>query len=42
MPNADFSKWIQPSDIVNLVLSLTAERTRQITGTAIPIGRPNV
>ena len=42
MPNADFSKWIQPSDVVNLVLSLTAERASQITGTAIPIGGPNV
>jgi NAD(P)-dependent dehydrogenase (short-subunit alcohol dehydrogenase family) len=38
MPNADFSKWIQPSDVVNLVLSLTADRASKITGTAIPIG----
>jgi 3-oxoacyl-[acyl-carrier protein] reductase len=42
MPNADFAKWIQPSDVVNLVLSLTAERASHITGTAIPIGGPNV
>jgi len=42
MPNADFSKWIQPRDVVNLVLSLTADRASKITGTAIPIGGPNV
>ena len=42
MPNADFSKWIQPRGVVNLVLSLTAERASKITGTAIPIGGPNV
>jgi NAD(P)-dependent dehydrogenase (short-subunit alcohol dehydrogenase family) len=42
MPNGDFSKWIQPSDVVNLVLSLTAERASQVTGAAIPIDGPNV
>src|SRR5467141_4923011 len=42
MPNADFSKWIQPRDVVNLILSLTTERASKITGTAIPIGGPNV
>jgi NAD(P)-dependent dehydrogenase (short-subunit alcohol dehydrogenase family) len=42
MPNADFLKWIQPRDVVNLVLSLTADRASKITGTAIPIGGPNV
>ena len=42
MPNADFSKWIQPRDVVNLVLSLTADRASKITGTAIPIGGPDV
>jgi NAD(P)-dependent dehydrogenase (short-subunit alcohol dehydrogenase family) len=42
MPDADFSKWIQPSDVVNLILSLTAQRTSRVTGAAIPIGGPNV
>jgi NAD(P)-dependent dehydrogenase (short-subunit alcohol dehydrogenase family) len=42
MPNADFLKWIQPRDVVNLVLSLAADRASKITGTAIPIGGPNV
>jgi len=42
MPNADFSKWIQPKDVVNLVLSLTTERASQVTGAVIPIGNHNV
>ena len=42
MPDADFSKWIQPSDVVNLVLSLTTERASRVTGEAIPIGGRNV
>ena len=42
MPNADFSKWIQPKDVVNLVLSLTAERASQVRGAVIPIGSQNV
>jgi NAD(P)-dependent dehydrogenase (short-subunit alcohol dehydrogenase family) len=42
MPNADFSKWIQPKDVVNLVLSLTSERASQVTGALIPIGNHNV
>jgi NAD(P)-dependent dehydrogenase (short-subunit alcohol dehydrogenase family) len=42
MPNADFSKWIQPRDVVNLVLSLTTERVSQVTGAVIPIGNHNV
>ena len=42
MPNADFSKWIQPRDVVNLVVSLTTERASQVTGAVIPIGNHNV
>ena len=42
MPDADFSKWIQPSDVVNLVLSLTTERASRVTGEEIPIGGRNV
>jgi len=42
MPNADFSKWIQPMVVVNLILSLTTERASRVTGTAIAIGDPNV
>jgi NAD(P)-dependent dehydrogenase (short-subunit alcohol dehydrogenase family) len=40
MPNADFSKWLQPSDVADLVLWLCDERAGHITGTAIPIDGP--
>jgi NAD(P)-dependent dehydrogenase (short-subunit alcohol dehydrogenase family) len=42
MPNADFSKWLQPSDVADLVLWLSDERAGHITGTAIPIDGPTV
>jgi NAD(P)-dependent dehydrogenase (short-subunit alcohol dehydrogenase family) len=42
MPNADFSKWIQPKDVANLILSLTAERASQVRGAVVPIGGQNV
>src|SRR5258708_28113161 len=42
LPNADFSKWIQPSGVVNLVLSLTTERASRVTDAPIPICCPNV
>jgi NAD(P)-dependent dehydrogenase (short-subunit alcohol dehydrogenase family) len=41
MPNADFSKWLQPRDVADLVLWLSDERAGHITGTAIPIDRSN-
>ncbi len=37
MPNADFSKWLQPSEVADLVLWLRDERAGHITGTTIPI-----
>ena len=37
MPGADFSKWVQPADVADLVLWLADERAGHITGTAIPI-----
>lgn len=42
MPSADFSKWVQPSDVANLTLWLADERAGHITGTAIPIDGSNV
>jgi NAD(P)-dependent dehydrogenase (short-subunit alcohol dehydrogenase family) len=38
MPDADFSKWVQPSAVADLLLWLADERAAQITGTVIPIG----
>jgi len=41
MPNADFSKWLQPSDVADVVLWLCDERASHITGTTIPIDGPS-
>lgn len=37
MPKADFSKWVQPRLIAELVLFLASDRASQISGAAIPI-----
>jgi NAD(P)-dependent dehydrogenase (short-subunit alcohol dehydrogenase family) len=37
MPNADFSKWVQPTDVAELVLRLSDERIRHFTGVTVPI-----
>jgi NAD(P)-dependent dehydrogenase (short-subunit alcohol dehydrogenase family) len=37
MPNADFSTWLNPRRVAELVIWLTDDRAGQITGTAIPI-----
>jgi NAD(P)-dependent dehydrogenase (short-subunit alcohol dehydrogenase family) len=36
MPNADFSKWLKPQDLANVVLFLCSEDAKVITGAAIP------
>jgi NAD(P)-dependent dehydrogenase (short-subunit alcohol dehydrogenase family) len=41
MPKADFSKWLKPRDVADLVLWLVDQRAAHITGTAIPIDSPN-
>ena len=41
MPGADFSKWLQPADVADLILWLADERAAHITGTAIPIDGPS-
>ena len=42
MPGADFSKWVQPGDVADLVLWLAGDRAAHITGTAIPVDGSNV
>ena len=37
MPGSDFSKWVQPADVADLVVWLADERAAHISGTAIPI-----
>lgn len=41
MPDADFSKWVQPKHVADLVLWLSDERARHVTGIAAPIEAPN-
>jgi NAD(P)-dependent dehydrogenase (short-subunit alcohol dehydrogenase family) len=41
MPGADFSKWLQPAEVADMVLWLADERAAHITGTAIPIDGAN-
>ena len=36
MPNADFNKWVEPDDLANVVLFLSSEEAKTITGAAIP------
>jgi NAD(P)-dependent dehydrogenase (short-subunit alcohol dehydrogenase family) len=42
MPAADFSKWVQPSEVADLVLWLADEKAAHITGTAIPVDASRV
>src|SRR5215470_6700170 len=37
MPEADFSKWVQPKDVADLILSLSDTRMRKFSGVAVPI-----
>lgn len=41
MPKADFSKWVKPQDVADLVLYLADDRASQISGTAIPVRASN-
>jgi NAD(P)-dependent dehydrogenase (short-subunit alcohol dehydrogenase family) len=36
MPNADFTKWINPEDLSNVILFLCSDDSRIINGSAIP------
>ena len=37
MPNADFSKWVQPSEVAKLIFTLASEEAAQISNTLVPI-----
>jgi NAD(P)-dependent dehydrogenase (short-subunit alcohol dehydrogenase family) len=37
MPSADFSKWVQPSDVADLVVWLSDDKAGHITGAVFPI-----
>ena len=42
MPSADFSIWVPPEDVVDVVLWLADERAGHITGSTISIDGANV
>lgn len=37
MPDADFSKWVQPASIASLMLWLASDSARDVNGAAIPV-----
>jgi NAD(P)-dependent dehydrogenase (short-subunit alcohol dehydrogenase family) len=37
IPNADFSRWVKPEQIADLIVFLLSDRARAITGASIPI-----
>ena len=37
MPNADFSKWVKPSEIARVMLFLASDDSKSIHGAAIPV-----
>ena len=37
MPNSDFSKWVEPAAIADVILFLASDASRAITGAAIPV-----
>jgi NAD(P)-dependent dehydrogenase (short-subunit alcohol dehydrogenase family) len=37
MPKADFSRWVKPEQIADLIAFLLSDRARAITGALIPI-----
>jgi len=42
MPSADYSKWVQPANVADVVLWLADERAGHITGSTISIDSANV
>ena len=41
MPGADYTKWLQPQEVANLVFWLADKNATKITGTVIPIDGTN-
>jgi len=39
MPDADFSEWVQPAAIADVILFLASDQARAITGALIPVSR---
>jgi NAD(P)-dependent dehydrogenase (short-subunit alcohol dehydrogenase family) len=41
-PHADFSKWVQPSAVANLIVLLAGDAGKDVNGAAIPVFGANV
>jgi NAD(P)-dependent dehydrogenase (short-subunit alcohol dehydrogenase family) len=37
MPKSDFSTWVQPADLAAVVLFLSSEEARAVTGALVPV-----
>ena len=37
MPNADFTRWVAPRDIANVIVFLLTDQARAVTGALIPV-----
>lgn len=37
MPNADFTRWVPPADLANVILFLASDEARSVHGAAIPV-----
>ncbi len=37
MPQADFSTWVPPADLANVIAFLLSDDARSVTGTAVPV-----
>jgi NAD(P)-dependent dehydrogenase (short-subunit alcohol dehydrogenase family) len=42
MPNADLSKWVQPSSVASLIVWLAGDAGKDVNGAAIPVYGPDV
>lgn len=37
MPNADFSKWVTPKEVTDVIVFLSSEHSSGVTGAAVPV-----
>jgi NAD(P)-dependent dehydrogenase (short-subunit alcohol dehydrogenase family) len=37
MPDADFSRWVAPDEIADVILFLASDAARAVTGASIPV-----
>ena len=37
MPKADFSRWVQPAQLADVIVFLLSDRARAVTGAQVPV-----